>query len=352
MRDYALIPALVIILFSCNTHVPEECRTITVKGQQILKDIELRYPYRIHISDDLLLIENSDRMEPLFETYDLLSGKKLNEFGSRGNGPGEFISRGSTFFSSEFDKLFIYEPIRNFIFYLDKGDLYLPHPQLKVFQEIDLQGFYAATLCILDSLFVVQGISREFNRLQFHPIPDGKVFRRGAYQENLVQGNIEGIDRFRKELTIQGPIRANNKLRRLVSAYYYSDLLEVYDLDEDRIIGSSDFAQPILRIFSGNRPNDIARISREAKTGYTRMALVKDWIYCLYSETTVDESVNTGSFPHSSQIHVYDWDANLVAKIVLDKPVYSITWDEKRNTILGLRSTPEFEIVRFHCPEI
>lgn len=109
MRRSALVPALVITLFSCGTRVPEECRAITIEGQQTLKDIELQYPYRIHIIDDLLLIENNDRMEPFFETYNLLSGKKLNEFGSRGNGPGEFISRGSTFFSSEFDKLFIYD---------------------------------------------------------------------------------------------------------------------------------------------------------------------------------------------------------------------------------------------------
>ena len=352
MRRFALVPALVIILFSCSTREPEECRTISIECQQVLKEVELQYPYRLHIIDDHLLIENNDRMEPFFETYDILSGKKLNEFGSRGNGPGEFISRGSTFFSSDFDKLFIYEPIRNYIFYLDKDDLYLPHPQLKVFQEIDLHGFFATTVCLLDSFFVVQGLSREFNRLQFHPIPDGNEFRRGAYPEELVQGNTEGIDRFRKELTIQGPIRSNNKLKRLVSAYYYSDLVEVYDLNEDRVIGSSDLTQPILRIFSGNRPNDIARISREAKIGYFGITLVKDWIYCLYSKTSVNEIVKSGSFPHSGQIHVYDWDAKLVAKIVLDKPVYSIAWDEKRNEILGLRSTPKFEIVKFECPDI
>ncbi len=325
---------------------------ISVEGHQIFNNTQFQYPRRLHVIDDLLLIENSDRMEPFFETYDLLSSKKLNDFGRRGNGPGEFISRGAVFYSSEFNKLFIYEPIRNQIFYLDKDELNSIHPEFKVFQEIDLNGFFATTVCILDSTFVVQGISREYDRLQFHPIPDGLVFRRGAYQENLVQGNTESIDRFRKELTIQGLIYANNKLNRLVSAYYYSDLLEVYDLDEDRIIGTSEFTQPILRIFSGNRPNDIARINREAKTGYYGITLVKDWIYCLYSETTVDENVKSGSLPHSNQIHVYDWDANLVAKIGLDIPVYSIAYDENRNQILGLRSNPEFEIVKFECPEL
>ncbi|RLD97140.1 MAG: hypothetical protein DRJ13_12725, partial [Bacteroidetes bacterium] len=287
MRSLIFVPALVICLFSCNTQEPIETKVISIKGQQIFKDTQFQYPYRLHVIDDLLLIENSDRMEPFFETYDLLSGKKLNDFGRRGNGPGEFISRGSVFYSSEFMKLFIYEPIRNQIFYLDKDELNSTHPELNVYQEIDLDGFFGVTVCILDSTFVVQGISREYDRLQFHPIPDGKLFRRGAYQENLVQGNIEGIDRYRKELSIQGSICANNKLNRLVSAYYYTDLLEVYDLDEDRIIGSSEFTQPIQRIFSGNRLNDIARINRDARTGYSKIILVKDWIFCLYSESTI-----------------------------------------------------------------
>ncbi len=352
MRSLIFVPALVICLFSCNTQEPIETKVISIKGQQIFKDTQFQYPYRLHVIDDLLLIENSDRMEPFFETYDLLSGKKLNDFGRRGNGPGEFISRGSVFYSSEFMKLFIYEPIRNQIFYLDKDELNSTHPELNVYQEIDLDGFFGVTVCILDSTFVVQGISREYDRLQFHPIPDGKLFRRGAYQENLVQGNIEGIDRYRKELSIQGSICANNKLNRLVSAYYYTDLLEVYDLDEDRIIGSSEFTQPIQRIFSGNRLNDIARINRDARTGYSKIILVKDWIFCLYSESTVDEIIRSGMFSHSNQIHVFDWDAKLVAKILLDIHVYSITYDAKRNAILGLRSNPEFEIVSFDCPEI
>ena len=343
---------LLLCMLSCRTKAPEEIETIILEGQQIFKDTQFQYPRRLHVIDDLLLIENSDRMEPFFETYDLHSGKKLNDFGRRGNGPGEFISRGSVFYSSEFNKLFISEPIRNQIFYLDKNELNSSHPELNVYQEIDLDGFFGVTVCILDSTFVVQGISREYDRLQFHPIPDGKLFRRGAYQENLVQGNTESIDRFRKELSIHGSICANNKLNRLVSAYYYTDLLEVYDLDEDRIIGSSELTQPIQRIFSGNRPNDIARINRDARTGYSKIILVKDWIYCLYSETTVDEIVKSGSFPHSTQIHVYDWDANLIAKILLDSPVYSIAYDEKRNQILGLRSTPESEIVKFDCPEM
>lgn len=352
MRPSSFVFALLLFLCSCNTQAPKEAKVITLEGQQIFKNTQFQYPRRLHVIEDLLLIENSDRMEPLFETYDLLSGKKLNVFGRRGNGPGEFISRGSVFYSPEFSKLFISEPVRNQIFYLDKNELNSSHPELHVYQEIDLDGFFGVTVCILDSTFVVQGISREYDRLQFHPIPDGKIFRRGAYQKNLVQGNTESIDRFRKELCIQGSICANNKLNRLVSAYYYTDLLEVYDLDEDRIIGASELTQPIQRIFSGNRPNDIARINRDARTGYSKIILVKDWIYCLYSETIVDEIVKSGSIAHSNQIHVYDWDANLLAKILLDIPVYSITYDEKRKQILGLRSAPEFEIVRFDCPEL
>ncbi len=352
MRLIVFVPTLVLFLLSCSTQIPEEVKLISVEGQQIFKDTPLQFPRRLHVIEDLLLIENSDRMQPFFETYNLVSQKKLNEFGRRGNGPGEFISRGSVFFSSEFNKLFISEPVRNQILYLDKNELNSSHPELNVYQEIELDGFFGVTVCILDSTFVVQGISRDFDRLQFHPIPDGQLFRRGAYQEDLVQGNIEGIDRFRKELSIQGSICANNKLNRLVSAYYYTDLLEVYDLDEDRIIGSSELTQPMLRIFSGNRPNDIARINREARTGYSKIILVKDWIFCLYSETTVDELVKSGQFAHSNQIHVYDWDARLVAKILLDIPVFSITYDEKHNQILGLRSNPEFELVKFDCPEM
>lgn len=352
MRSLVFVLAILICLSSCNTPAPEETKLIPVEGQQIFKDTPFQYPRRLHVIEDLLLIENSDRMQPFFETYNLVSQKKLNEFGRRGNGPGEFISRGSVFYSSEFNKLFISEPIRNQIFYLDKNELNSSHPELKVYQEIDLDGFFGVTVCLLDSTFVVQGISEEYDRLQFHPIPEGKLFRRGSYQENLVQGNIENIDRFRKELSINGTIRANHKLNRLVTAYLYTDLVEVYDLDEDRIVGASDFTQPILRIFSGNRPNDIARINREAKIGYYGIALVNDWIYCLYSETTVDEIVKSGSLANSNQIHVYDWDANLVAKIFLDSPVYSIAYDEKRNQILGLRSNPEFEIMGFDCPEM
>ncbi len=352
MRPIIFVPTLVLCLFSCSTQAPEEVKLISVEGQQIFKDTRFQFPSRLHVIDDLLLIENSDRMEPFFEIYDLLSGQKLNAFGRRGNGPGEFISRGSVFYSSEFKKLFISEPVRNHIFYLDEFELKSAHPELNVYQEIDLDGFFGVTVSILDSTFVVQGISREFERLQFHPIPDGKSFKRGAYQENLVQGNIEGIDRYRRELSIQGSICANNKLNRLVSAYYYTDLIEVYDLDEDRIIGSSEFTQPIQRIFSGNRPNDIARINRDSRTGYSKVISVKDRILCLYSETTVNEIIKSGSFAHSNQIHVYDWDANLVAKIGLDIPVYSIAYDENRNQILGLRSNPEFEIMSFDCPDI
>ena len=355
MKKIGLVIFLFVCHLSCQNHKDSEnTREIQINGEHAFRGVNLNIPIEILSIEDYLIIKNDSRVEPFFETYDTRTESKINSFGKKGKGPGEMIFPGSVFFSEELEKLFIHDPILSQILYINDLDLFSSVPSPKKYCEFPREGFYPFKTLLLDSCFVMQGVSKESERWQFHPIGSKYNHIKGYYREDLIQGKIDGISSFRKLMALMGSVKvvANEENDRIATIFNYSDLIEIYDVQKDSIIGSSDFEQPIIRNYSGNGLNDLARIDKQNIIGYHDICVANDLIYCLYSDMTVSDVLESGNRGHGNEIHVFDWNAEFLCKLILDIPVHCITYDKINNTIIGIRDAPEPEIIYFNNPKI
>jgi hypothetical protein len=202
----------------------------------------------------------------------------------------------------------------------------------------------------------MQGVSKDSERWQFHPIGSNNYRIKGYYREDLISGNIDGISSYKKIMSLygKGKILANEQNGRIATIFHFSDLFEIYDVAKDTVISSSDFDYPILMDFSGNGPRDLAKVNKQSVFGYIDFCMVNDLIYCLYSDKTLTELLKQGNTASvkSNEIHVFDWDAELICKLRLNIPIHCLTYNEKYNIIIGVRDSPEPEIFYFNNPRI
>ena len=355
MKKIGLMISLFLCLLSCQNHKDSEnIRELQINGEQAFKGVNFNIPIAISSIENYLILENDSRVNPMFETYDIRTESKINSFGKKGKGPGEMIFPGSVLFSEEHKKLFIHDPVLNQIFYIDEIDLFSSVPSPKKYCDFPFDGFYPFNTCILDSCFVSQGLSKESERWKFHPIGSENYYVKGYYREDLIQGKMDRISSFRKLLALNGKMRviANEQKDRIATIFVYTDLMEIFDAQNDSIIGSSDFEQAILLNFSGNGLNDLARLDIQNIIGYFDICMVNDLIYCLYSDMTVSDVLESGNRAHGNEIHVFNWNAEFICKLIINIPLHCLTYDKINNTIIGIRDAPEPEIFFFNNPKI
>ncbi|WP_158602668.1 BF3164 family lipoprotein [Proteiniphilum sp. X52] len=85
--------------------------------------------------------------------------------------------------------------------------------------------------------------------------------------------------------------------------------------------------------------------SKDGPIGFCDLDCDEDYVYALYSGRTFTEHGMESH--HCENLLVYDWDGNPVKHYILDTPLFSMKFDNEKNTIYGIGYNPEGVFVEY-----
>lgn len=90
--------------------------------------------------------------------------------------------------------------------------------------------------------------------------------------------------------------------------------------------------------------------SRDNKVGFCGLASDNQHVFVLYSGRTFDTHNNLSH--HCEHLLVYDWDGNPIKHFILDKPLYTMSYDIEHRIIYGIGYDPEGVILEYELKGI
>ncbi|MFK8163012.1 MAG: BF3164 family lipoprotein [Lewinella sp.] len=76
-----------------------------------------------------------------------------------------------------------------------------------------------------------------------------------------------------------------------------------------------------------------------------------NFVYVLYLDKT-DFELGQSFSSINTELQVWDWEGELVARFTLDGPIFTFAVDQENNTVYGLQYSEEEPIVRFDLPDL
>ncbi|WP_019539948.1 BF3164 family lipoprotein [Proteiniphilum acetatigenes] len=90
--------------------------------------------------------------------------------------------------------------------------------------------------------------------------------------------------------------------------------------------------------------------SKDGPIGFCDLDCDDDYVYALYSGRTFTEHGMESH--HCENLLVYDWDGNPVKHYILDTPLFSMKFDNEKNTIYGIGYNPEGVFVEYQLDNL
>ena len=90
--------------------------------------------------------------------------------------------------------------------------------------------------------------------------------------------------------------------------------------------------------------------SRDGQIGFCGLDCDDEYVYALYSGRTFTEHGMLSH--HCENLLIYDWDGNPVKHYILDIPLFSMKFDNEKNTIYGIGYYPEGAFVEYQLDNL
>ncbi|MDH5602302.1 MAG: TolB-like 6-bladed beta-propeller domain-containing protein [Cyclobacteriaceae bacterium] len=304
----------------------------------------------IFILDSLLILyDYTARNGNFFYVHNKYSYKHLATFGNIGSGPGEGNIGGGAFLDKKTNTIFqqIQDKKLLYKYHIDSalkmGQNYIPEIEYKNYsgQEIGkflsyLNGKYYAMSNILTRNVLKSGISN-FAEIENSIISSvskvsGQIQKYGTHYLPLVEfDDVNALYEYN-----YNKFQINEDLQIAVTAYRYLNRLAFIDLKtEDK--QTKYFGEENELTLKRNLEGKIIRDFDRA-VSYFDIAITSKYIFALYSGNPlhiIDEDGQIIEENYASEIHVYDWNRNPVAKLLLDMEVETIAIDWEKKIIYG-----------------
>jgi hypothetical protein len=268
-------------------------------------------------NDQIIILSAQDRDYFLY-AFSVPDFKLLYKYGKYGEGPDEFIAVNWLNTTKE-NQLGLYDiPRLSMYLYNLESDTLYRNKTFKFNQwENSLCKPYSFIQQLNDSVFLLKADMKEYTEIEVVDINSNTVLQTFR---NLI---------IRKPKTIYTTyyfgMAANEK--NLVLAYKYMNRLEVFEYDT--------IMKPGLIIGSDRDQHELKRWE-DYTTYYTQVLCDDNYIYGLYQGRKENEIMN-------SYIEIYKFDGTPVLQIELDRYIYSIQPDKKRNCIYGYSPNNSFD---------
>ncbi len=299
-------------------------------------------PQRLFISRNTLVMFN-DNGTSFYDIYTLPHLHYVNSLGRRDHKEGLHITPYAGSIKPTEDGLAIFD--NGTVKYIN-----LRFGELEVDKEIYIKGmtknFFGFTM-LDDSLYVVMpdpelfktgvGVSEEKGELAIVNNSDGSMVEVGEYPRVMRQHGIE----------IGGKCFAvNEKLRRFACFYSLQKQLKIIDFEGNELHRVAVDIPPYL---------NYENMSFSNKWGghvyYVDCCAHGDYIYALCLNQERDSYVSDVS-DENSEIHIFDWNGQLLKVVECDRPVSCFAVSEEYGTIYASSATVPDNILRLPLPDI
>lgn len=256
------------------------------------------------INDTLVIANNND--DAYFETYSLPSLQHIASGGKKGQGPGEFISPMASSVKPYFDGTFIVKESMGFSF--DVVDVSTLRNVGQLSPQLPEGWSY-----VQDAFFLDKNLLAGENGLSPHV---WAIFNKeGEVQTEYPQSVPDDIkalavDDFTKLVFDVSWGAASSKEKVLAIGYRTFPLVEYYDFDGEMV---SKLECPYT-------------VGDKFDNWLPAMVATDDYLYINFRNLTPDAKSN-------NTIVKTDWQGNIKANYLVDKPVYNFAIDEKNNKI-------------------
>lgn len=282
--------------------------------------------------NDKLLVADMSGGDSLISVVDTRTGKLLRHLILVGDGPGELsLANDLTIFQDHFHVL---EPNQYELYTCPiqkEQDIAWSPQYCKKFGFPEV--FADAAFMINDKLWLTYYAGERTARFARLSWPDRSIDYLGDYPDEPT-AKEQDTTFLGMMYTVKPVVKPSAD--RFALAYEYTDLLEIYDTT-GLLLSSSrgpDGLTAQFRIGKGRaRP-----IAGETRTTVTDVKVTEEEIWVLYAgELLFDEARNPNpNVNRSDEIHVYDWNGQLLRRYELNEPVYKIALVPERQRIFGI----------------
>lgn len=340
MKVFKVIVIINIVFWSCSKVKSEKEITYDTFPKEIsLKSHLIQTKPVLPMVGGMILLENvlitMDLMaDPFFQVFEMTDNgdlKYIDGFVYHGKGPNEEIAI-DPYFQALNGNQFIYQTVNNskiVEYNIDENKLNVVN-EIKLPKELSgLSHIFKLgdKICGTD---IMSSTNLEFT--EFHL--STKKFNEFGSKHPGVGQKIPDI----KKNSILGKImtvRPDGKY--FASAYANFPILRIYDnngiLRKDiRLRNNQEFPFALLE---GLNKEEMGKVTQN----YRKIKSTNNYIYALYVGKTIEElSIDmnsTGLDDFSNEIHVWDWEGNRVAKVLLDRKIFSFVVTPNDDFILA-----------------
>jgi hypothetical protein len=332
-----------LFLFSCKYDTRED-GVFPKEKEIVLSDMDVMENMgevvTIKSAGDFMVVTGKN-----METQALLINKKTKEsymFGETGEGPGRFL-RATNIMPIDNKHIGIYDLQKRLIYNFNidsilQGD---EHYTPDILME-HISAFSPMQIDRLNkNMFAALNVGTDLNR--FILVDEkGEIISKEGY---LPKKRSEKISDSVHSFAYWGRITTNPKESKVAVCTNYAGMIQVYDCSTDGaklIKGHNLFLADYNEAAQGFAPNS------QTRWGYLSMDSNDTHIFALYSGLNQLKNPDA-SFTKSNIIHIFDWNGNPVARLIVDRQLTQICVDE--NTLYGY-DTGIGDIARVHITGI
>lgn len=348
MKVKNILLLLIIVITSCKEdHIILEINENSTKFNKFLKEEDVGFsnlieykkgsPQEIHVIDTTLLIRNRSKGSDYFlYSYSLTNNRLSKGYIAKGKGPFEAIGASKSGILK--DKIWIYDVSSYKVIFLDKKRFILNetdslYEEFKLKKNNSSEFYFYGSLSFIDNLNFL-GVSKwgtpSKSKIEKVNLDSGQEIKNFGKYKEISKINIETI---RDAHTSH--IFYNYKRQKVALPYRYSDVLEIYDVNESdckSIQGPENY-----NVYFTEEKGSYYHMGKTKKTKKTFISgtYTDDFIYLIYSGHLRENRSESDRFKWSTGkfIFVYDWDGNPVKKINLDRRVSTIGVSNNNKTL-------------------
>jgi hypothetical protein len=290
------------------------------------------------VGDCLIVLDY--QLDSLFHRVDLAKNRYIGMFGTKGQGPDDFIHPSSLKILDD-DRFTCYDLSTDCLNLIELCQVDDKVGISRMFKYAKMLTFDVVPMS--DRLFIVNG---ETDGAMFALIDkDGMVLSLSDEYPHKDESEKNIPARFRA-MAYQGTLRGNSK-GYFAYAIRNAKQVHLYKMENNRIVKIGE----VIEGYAHYEPNmaseggyGVAHKGEYPKS-YMDLAVTDKYVYALYSGRSFKEYKL--SCYECETIYVYDWAGKLVNTYRLDVPIVQFCIDEDENMIYAIANIPDPTIVRF-----
>ena len=344
-RPSSLLYAAALPLAACaGADAPAPSPSV-LSGEVIATGEYLDQPGQLAVAGDRLVV--LDRSAPKVHLFNLADGRRLASFGRNGDGPGEFRSARHVQPANDPGEVWIYDMGLRRMTRLRFGAE--PAPRVQEVVNLDAGGgVFLHPVWLTDTSMVVSGIfPRHAEGRLLLARRDGGMIRMLGEAPRHPGG--AAIPTTVLQHAYEGPVSVRPDRSRFAVATRQADRLEIFGANGEplaQVNGSTGFL-PVFEVRQREAGVSMA-IGGDLRVGYVDLASTDDRIYALFSGQLAASAGSTSFY--GREIHVFDWSGELLHRLPLDEPAFTIAVDPAGTRLYAIRHDPAPAIIRYQIP--